>query len=105
MARVAIQLIGVGGFHDASEVHDRDAVGDVFDHREVVGDKQVRHAEFVLEVFQQIEDLRLDRDVEGAHRFVGDYQIRLRCDSPGDTDSLPLAPGKFMGISAGELAG
>ena len=43
---------------------DRDAVGDVADDREVVSDEKIGNAEPFLEVAEQVQDLRLDRDVE-----------------------------------------
>jgi len=49
----------------------------VLDHREVVGDEQIRQPHALLEVAQQIDDLRLDRDVERRDRFVGDDELGL----------------------------
>ena len=44
------------------------------DHREVVADEEVGDAEAVLQVLQQVQHLGLHRDVERAHRLVGDDQ-------------------------------
>ena len=64
MARVGEELALVRIFHDASEVHHRHACGDVLYDREIVCDENVRQAEPPLEIGQEIDDLRLDRDVE-----------------------------------------
>ena len=40
MERVCVELVA-GAISTSAEVHDPDAVGDVLDHREVVGDEQV----------------------------------------------------------------
>jgi hypothetical protein len=53
-------------------VHHDDAPRDLGDHPEVVGDHHDRGAEALLEVGEQLEDLRLDRDVERGRRLVGD---------------------------------
>src|SRR5205085_1185532 len=45
-------------------------------HAEVVRDEHVRQLEIVLQVFEQVEHLRLDRDVEGRYRLVRDDQLR-----------------------------
>src|SRR5579885_2745541 len=45
----------------------------------------------MLQIEQQIEYLRLDRDIEGADRLIGDQQSRLRRQRPRDTDALALA--------------
>ena len=54
----------VGVLDDAAEIHHRDAVADVLDHREIVADEQVAELALALQVLQQVDDLRLDRDVE-----------------------------------------
>ena len=45
------------------------------DHAEVVGDQDDRRAELALQLAHQVEDLRLDRDVERGGRLVGDQQL------------------------------
>ena len=52
-------------------------------HAEVVGDEDVGEAELVLEVVEQVDDLGLDRDVERAHRLVGDDQPGLKGETLG----------------------
>ena len=51
-------------------------MADVLDHRQVVRDEQVGQAELVLQVHQQVDDLRLHRHVERRHRLVADDQAR-----------------------------
>lgn len=45
-------------------------------HGEVVRDEQVGHALFPLQVLQQIQNLRLHRDIQRADRFIADNQPR-----------------------------
>jgi hypothetical protein len=40
-----------------------------------VGDEQVSQVQLVLQVFQQIDDLGLDRDVQRGDGFVGHDQF------------------------------
>ena len=47
-----------------AQVHDRDLVRQMTDRRDVVRDEQVRQTAAVLEIQQEIQDLRLDRDVQ-----------------------------------------
>ena len=51
---------------DLAEIHHRHAVGDVLDDREVVRDEQVGEPAIALQILQQVDDLRLHRDVERA---------------------------------------
>ena len=62
---------------DLAEVHHRDPVADVLDHGQVVGDEDQREPVARLHVLEQVEDLRLHRDVEGRHRLVADHQLGL----------------------------
>ncbi len=65
------------GFHDLAVIDHDHLVGHVGDDAEIVGDEQHRHAELVLQVAQQLQDLRLDRHVERGRRLVGDQKRRL----------------------------
>ena len=60
----------------------RPRVGDLGDDAEIVRDEQDRHAQFALQLAQQLEDLRLDRDVERRRRLVGDQQLRAGTTAP-----------------------
>ena len=96
MDRVRVDLLGGPDLDDLAEVHDRDPVGDVADDAEVVGDEDVGEPELVLKVVEQVDDLRLDRDVERRDRLVGDDQLRPQRQRPGDPDPLPLAAGELV---------
>ncbi len=63
-------------------------------HAEIVGDEQHREAEPVLQLEQQVDDLRLHRDVERRDRFVRDHERRIERERAGDADALPLASGE-----------
>ena len=47
----------------------------------------------------QVDDLRLDRDVERADRLVADHQLRPQDHRAGDADALVLAAGEFVRIA------
>jgi hypothetical protein len=57
----------------------------------------------VLQVLQQVDDLRLNRNVERRDRFVQHQEARLDRERPRDTDTLALAAGKFMRIAIERL--
>ena len=65
-------------------------------HAEIVGDEQIGEAELLLQVLQQVDDLRLDRDVERRDRLVADQQLGLDGERAGDADALALAAGEFV---------
>ena len=82
--------------HDLAEIHDSDPMSQVFHRRQIVADEQQRQAQFVLQIRQQVDDLRLDRDIQGRDGLITDDQIGARRQGPGDADALALAAGEFV---------
>ena len=76
-----------------------DPVGDVPDDGQVVRDEQIGQPELVLQVLEQVDDLGLDRHVEGRDRLVADDQLGPQGHGPGDADALPLAAGELVGVA------
>ena len=76
MARAAEHLLAAAFLDETPGVHHGDAIRELVHHAEIVRDQQDRGAELALEVAHQLEDLRLDRDVERGGRLVGDQQLR-----------------------------
>ena len=94
-----VELVDAGHLDHPPEVHDPDPVADVLDDREVVGDEQVGEPEFLLEVVEQVQDLALDRHVEGRHRLVADDEVRVDRQRPGDADALALAAAELVRVA------
>src|SRR6185312_16329173 len=59
-----MQLLRRRELDDLPEVHHRDPVGDVTDDVQVVGDEEVGEPELALQLGEEVQDLRLDGDVE-----------------------------------------
>ena len=59
-------------------------------------DEEVREAEVALQVLEQVQDLRLDRDVERRDRLVADDEVGVDRERAGDPDALALATGELM---------
>jgi hypothetical protein len=62
-------------------------------------DEQIGKAEIALQLLQKIHDLRANADVESGNRFIGNDKLRPQRERAGNTDALPLASGKFVGIT------
>jgi hypothetical protein len=89
--------------HDPTEVHDRNPVGDVPHDREVVRDEQIGELELLLQLLEQIDDLRLDGDVERGDRLVRDDEVRVERERSRETDPLALAAGELVWVTAGSV--
>src|SRR5215204_887446 len=57
-----------------------------------------RHAQFVAQVHQQIQDLRLDGDIQRCGGFVGDEQLGPAGERHGDHHALTLATRELVWI-------
>ena len=71
------------------------SLADVLHHREVVADEQIGQPEIAPQIRQQVEDLRLHRDIERAGRLVADHDARLEHQRARDRDALALPAGEL----------
>ena len=98
MGRALVDLHVRAELGEPAEIHHRDPVGHVPDHGQVVRDEDVGQAELVLQLLQQVDDLRLHRDVECGHRFVADDDLRPKRQPAGDPDALALTTGELVRV-------
>ena len=80
----------------------RDPVAEDADDRQIVADEDQRQVELFAEPAEEEEDLRLGRDVEAGDDLVGDDELRLERQRPGDADALALAAGNLVRVAAEE---
>ena len=62
--------------------------------------EQICQIIFPLQIFEKVDDLRLDRHIQRGNSFITDDQLWLEDQRPGNSDTLPLTTGKRMGIAA-----
>jgi hypothetical protein len=104
MQRRHDDVVGGTDFHDPAEIHHGDPVAEVLHDRDVVRDQHQREAELLLEVGQEVENLRLDRDIERTDGFVRDDQARIADQRARDADALALAAGEFVRVAVEKSA-
>src|SRR5438093_12694445 len=81
------------------QIHHHYAMTDMFDDGEVMRDEQVRDPALLLQVLQQVDDLRLDRNVERAYGLIADNHLRLDREGSRDADALPLTAAEFVWVA------
>ena len=99
--RRAKDRLRVAQLHNLAEVHDGDGVGHVVDHGQVVAHHHVREAVLALELFHEIQDLSLDRNVESGDRLIGHDQAGIERERPGEADPLALTARKLVRVAVG----
>ena len=72
MQRLLQNRAGLTKLDNFSEIHHPDSVGDMFHNREIVRDEDKRQLHLVPKEDEQIDDLRLDGDIERGNRLVRD---------------------------------
>ena len=82
--------------------HHRNTFGHVFHHRKIVRDEQIGEPDFRLQILQQIENLRLDRDVERRNRLVEDEQVGVQRQRARDADALALPARETVRVAVQE---
>src|SRR5436309_2502074 len=66
-------------------------------------DEQICQPELLLQVLEQVHDLRLNRYVERRHRLIAHDKLRIERKRPRDADPLALPAREFVRIAAAML--
>src|SRR3954463_223015 len=103
MLGIAHQLLRIADLHCLAQIHHHHALADVLNHREVVRDEEISNATLLLQIHEQVDDLRLHGNIQRAHRFIADDQLGLDRQSAGDPNPLTLASAEFVRITLGVL--
>lgn len=98
MLRSAQHLLDAAVLDRPPAVHHEHVVGHLADHAQVVRDHDDRRVELGLEVGQQVQDLRLHRDVQRRRRLVGDQQVRVVDQRHRDHRPLAHAAGELVRV-------
>ena len=99
MQRIPEQLLRRALFKQISEIHHADAVGDIPDDADIVRDEQIGQIFLLLQIQQQIDDLRLDGDIKRGDRLIADDKFRVQDQRAGNSDPLALTTGEFVRVA------
>ena len=74
-------------------------MAEVFDYSQIMRYKQEGDPALLLQILQEVDDLGLNGNVQGADRLITDKQFRLNSQSPRDSNALALAAAEFVRIA------
>ena len=60
------------------------------DNRQIVGDKQVGELILLLQIHQQVQNLRLYGNIQCGNGLIAKNQLWIHRQGPDDADTLPL---------------
>lgn len=84
-------VVGLAVLHQIAQVHNADSVGDMLDDGQIVRDEKIRQVALFLQGFQQVDDLRLNGDVQRGDRLIADDELGVQGQRTGNADTLALA--------------
>ena len=105
MLRPDEEVAHSGPLDDLAGIHDGDIVCHLGHHAEIVGDQHDGRAGVAAQAAHQVEDLRLDGDVERRRRLVGDQELRPAGQRHGDHGALAHAARELVWIVVDPLLG
>src|SRR5205085_7262891 len=91
ISRSSKELSGSCLLEDLTGVHHDDVIRHAGDHAEVVSYQNHTRAGLLFELFDELEDLRLNCDVESSGWLVGNQQLRFAGKRHRDHYTLPHA--------------
>ena len=77
MHRILENILRRTVLHHTAQIHNPDIIGNMFNDGQVVRNKDIGQAHFLLQIAQKVDDLRLNRNVERRHGFVANDEFRL----------------------------
>ena len=98
------QLVAVGQLHHLAQIHDADAVGDMLDNAQVMGDEQVGQTHLLLQILKHIDDLCLNGNVQCGDRLVTNDELGVHGQCTGNAHALTLTAGELVAVTVCVLA-
>ena len=86
-------------FHQVAEIHDADRVGDMLNHGQIVADEEIRQLVLILQLVEQVDDLRLNGHIERGDRLVADNELGIERERACNADTLALAAGELVRVA------
>ena len=81
MQRMGAEFLAVGQLDYLTQVHHGNAMADVGDGGQVMANEEITHPQGLLQMFELVDNLGADRDVQRRHRLVEHHAGG--CWSPG----------------------
>ena len=98
MDRIAEDLFCCTCLQQMPQMEHANTVGNIFDHRKIMGNKQICRSGFLLNILHQVHHLCLNGHIQCGNTLVCDDEFRIHDQGPGNAHTLSLSTGKLMRI-------
>ena len=85
-------------FHNYTRIHHIDPIAQLANHSQIVGNKNQRKSEFLLQTRDQLKNLCLRGNIQRCGRFVTDHQLGVSRQRHCNHNTLVHSAGQFKGI-------
>src|SRR5579875_2519874 len=99
MKRTSEDCLPVRELDDRAQVKHCDAIAEVLGDGKVVDNEEIRQRQLRPQVAQQVQHLRLDRDVERRDRLIEDNELGLQNKGSRYAYPLPLPPRELVRLA------
>ena len=93
-----IERVALPHFDNPAEIHHQCTLRRLSNKGKVMGDEEARHAQLLLQIKEDVHDLRPDGQVERTDGLIADQQLRLDRQGPRDGNALTLTARELPGI-------
>jgi hypothetical protein len=98
MLRLCEETARLPFLDDTARVHHQHSLADFRHYTEIVRNQDDGGPEVLIETHHEVEDLRLDSDVERGRRLVCDQHLRVAGQGDGNHHALAHAARELVGI-------
>ena len=98
MLGIVEHFLGSTHFHHLTAVKHSHTVSHIGDNTQVVGDEHNGVTKFLLQILDQLQDLRLNSNVQRSSRLVTNQDLRLTGQGDSDNNTLTHTAGVLEGI-------
>ena len=84
------QVLARSTFDNLSQIHHRHVVTHMAHHTQIMADEQIGQAKVFFQPCQQVQNLRLNSNIQSADRFIANLQFRVGAQGARDRNPLAL---------------
>ena len=95
MTRIVVNFLGRAALYDLTRIHNVNAVRISRDDAEVMRNDDHRHTHFSSEVLHQLQNLRLNCNIECCRWLIRNNELRIARQSHRNHHALPHPPLKW----------
>ena len=99
MKRTHKNLISAPHLNALTKIHHHNRIGEMVHDAEIVGDKNISQPHFFLKVQQKIQNLSLNRNIQGGNRFVANNKLGIYRYCSGNSNPLQSSGVKLKWIT------